>query len=196
MNFKSTAISLARWCAATWNRQNYQGGSSQDSSNKEMSVNAYEPHVFVLPEDDANRQLADGFHLEVDWFRQKQMQVLRVARGWRRVLELFKSEHAAEMDRNPNRFMVLLIDLDRKHDRLDVVKAEIPTGLADRVFVLGAWHEPEDLRKAKLGSYEAIGSALAKDCREETDSTWGHPLLQHNASELDRLREHVRPILF
>lgn len=161
-----------------------------------MSVNAYEPHVFVLPEDDRNRQLADGFHLEVDWFRQKQMQVLRVARGWRRVLELFKSEHAAEMDRNPNRFMVLLIDLDRKHDRLDVVKAEIPTGLADRVFVLGAWHEPEDLRKAKLGSYEAIGSALAKDCREETDSTWGHPLLQHNASELDRLREHVRPILF
>lgn len=161
-----------------------------------MSVNAYEPHVFVLPEDDANRQLADGFHLEVDWFRQKQMQVLRVARGWRRVLEFFKSEHAAEMDRNPNRFMVLLIDLDRKHDRLDVVKAEIPTGLADRVFVLGAWHEPEDLRKAKLGSYEAIGSALAKDCREETDSTWGHLLLQHNASELDRLREHVRPILF
>lgn len=45
-----------------------------------MSVNLYEPHVFVIPEDDANRQLADGFHLEVDWSRQKQMQILRVAR--------------------------------------------------------------------------------------------------------------------
>jgi hypothetical protein len=67
-----------------------------------MSVNLYEPHVFVIPEDDANRQLADGFHLEVDWSRQKQMQVLRVARGWRRVLELFTSQHIAEMDRNPN----------------------------------------------------------------------------------------------
>lgn len=161
-----------------------------------MSVNPYKPHVFVLPEDDANRQLADGFHLEVDGSQQKQMQVLRVARGWKRVLELFRSQHVAEMDRNPNRFMVLLIDLDRQHDRLDVVKAEVPRGLADRVFVLGARPEPEDLRKAKLGSYEAIGSALAKDCREETDSTWGHPLLRHNASELDRLREHVRPILF
>jgi hypothetical protein len=96
--------------------------------------------------------------------------------------------------------MVLLIDLDKQYDRLDVVKAEIPSGLADRVFVLGAWDEPEELRKAlrkaKLRSYETIGAALAKDCREETDSTWGHPLLQHNAMELARLREHVRPILF
>lgn len=97
---------------------------------------------------------------------------------------------------NQNRFMVLLIDLDKQHDRLDVVKAEIPTGLADRVFVLGARPEPEDLKKAKLGSYEAIGLAMAKDCREETDTIWGHPLLQHNASELARLRQHVRPILF
>lgn len=165
-----------------------------------MSVNLYEPHVFVLPEDDANRQLADGFHLEVEWSRQKQMQVLRVARGWRRVVELFKSQHVAEMDRNPNRFMVLLIDLDKQHNRLDVVKAEIPTALADRVFILGVRPEPEDLkkalRKARLSSFEAIGSALAKDCREDTDTTWGHPLLRHNASELDRLREHVRPFLF
>lgn len=157
-------------------------------------MNAYEPHVFVLPEDDANRQLADGFRLGVDRFQQ--MRVLRVARGWRRVLELFKSQHIAEMDRNPNRYLVLLIDLDKQHDRLDVVKAEIPIELADRVFVLGARPEPEDLKKAKLGSYETIGANLAKDCREETDSTWGHPLLQHNANELARLREQVRPILF
>jgi hypothetical protein len=37
---------------------------------------------------------------------------------------------------------------------------------------------------------------LAKDCREETDTTWGHRLLRHNAGELDRLRKYVRPILF
>jgi hypothetical protein len=28
-----------------------------------MSVNKYLPHVLVLPEDDANRQLANGFHV-------------------------------------------------------------------------------------------------------------------------------------
>ena len=53
----------------------------------------------MLPEDDANRQLADGFRLEVDRFQQ--MRVLRVAGGWRRVMELFKSEHVIEMDRHP-----------------------------------------------------------------------------------------------
>ena len=29
-----------------------------------MSVNKYLPHVLVLPEDDANRQLANGFLLD------------------------------------------------------------------------------------------------------------------------------------
>jgi hypothetical protein len=62
--------------------------------------------------------------------------------------------------------------------------------LKDRVFVLGVWSEPEAL-KANLGSYETIGMAMAEDCREETDTIWGHDLLRHNASELDRLREHV-----
>jgi len=67
---------------------------------------------------------------------------------------------------------------------------------ADRVYILGALNEPEDLKNAGLGSYEEIGLAMAQDCREETDKTWGHRLLKHNATELDRLRERVRPILF
>jgi hypothetical protein len=159
-----------------------------------MSVNKDQPHVYVLPEDDANRQLANGFHLEVDQTRK--LQVLTEAGGWEKVLELFESVHVIEMDRYPARFMVLLIDFDGREERLNRVKAKIPNRLQDRVFVLGAWREPEDLRKAKLGSYEAIGKALGRDCRYETDMTWGHKLLQHNAGELDRLRAHVRPILF
>lgn len=160
-----------------------------------MSVNLYKPHVFVLPEDDANGRLATGFVLEVDSMRQ--MQVLRVAGGWRRVLEIFTLQHVGAMEGCPSRFMVLLIDFDQKGERLEFAQATIPEHLADRVFVLGAWSNPEAL-KATMGRvpYETIGSALAKDCREETDTTWSHPLLRHNASELDRLREHVRPILF
>jgi hypothetical protein len=80
-------------------------------------------------------------------------------------------------------------------DRLDEAKAAIPARLTDRVFVLGVLTKPEEI-KASLGSYETIGMALAKDCREGTDTIWGHALLQHNAGELVRLREHVRPILF
>jgi hypothetical protein len=92
--------------------------------------------------------------------------------------------------------MVLLIDFDGDRERLTKAKAEIPEHLIDRVFILGTVTKPEALKQANLGSYEEIGSAMAKDCREETESIWGHELLQHNASELDRLREHVRPILF
>ena len=125
------------------------------------------------------------------------MQVLPVAGGWHRVLNLFKAEHVRAMDRCPNRFMVLLMDFDGKEDRMEYARAAIPEHLAHRVFVLGTWGEPEDL-KAALGrvSYETIGSAMAKDCREDTYTTWMHDLLRHNASELDRLRERVRPLLF
>jgi hypothetical protein len=159
-----------------------------------MSVNKYQPHVFVLPEDDANRQLANGFLLDQSLLTRR-IQVLEEAGGWTRVLDRFKSDHVIEMDRYQDRYMVLLIDFDGKEDRLDDAKAAIPNGLSERVFVLGALSKPEVLRKA-LGDYETIGLALAKDCREETDMTWGHVLLRHNASELDRLRKHVRPILF
>jgi len=149
----------------------------------------------VLPEDDANTRLANAFHKSVDWDRYRQMQVLPEAGGWKRVLDLFKSEHVIEMEHNPKRFMVLLIDFDGQLDRLDVVKADIPSALASRVFVLGALSEPEAFR-ATLGSYETIGETLADECREDTYATWADNLLQHNASELARLRLHVRPILF
>ena len=161
-----------------------------------MSVNKHLPHVLVLPEDDANRQLANGFLLEVDPVRMRRMQVLPVAGGWNDVLESFLAEHVREMDLNTTRFMVLLIDFDSNEGRFEAAKNRIPERLQSRVFILGVWSEPEDLRKAGLGLYEAIGSAMAQDCREETDAIWGHNLLVHNAGELARLRGQVRPILF
>ncbi|MGA2118409.1 MAG: hypothetical protein ABSH56_27100 [Bryobacteraceae bacterium] len=165
-----------------------------------MSVNRRRPHVLVLPEDDANSQLANGFHLGLDQglgqqLLARQFQVLNVAGGWTNVLEEFLSTHIAEMDRNSYRHMILLIDLDGKVDRLQNAIAQVPAHLTERVFILGALSEPEKLRP-DLGDYETIGLALAKDCREGTNTTWGHRLLQHNTAELDRLRSTVRPILF
>jgi hypothetical protein len=160
-----------------------------------MSVNRHLPHVLVLPEDDANRQLANGFQLQVHSARQRQIYVLPVAGGWRHVLEQFISDHVVYMDHYPNRFMVLLIDFDNNDERLNDAKNRIPQRLRERVFILGAWSEPENL-KGGLGTYEEIGSSMAQDCREETDTMWGHDLLRHNAGELARLRDQVRPILF
>ena len=163
-----------------------------------MSVNKALPYLFVLPEDDANRQLAIGFALNIE--KNRQMQVLKVAGGWREVLNLFTSVHVSEMDRDENRFMVLLIDFDDHLNRRDTAKDIIPDHLSDRVFVLGSQTNPEELRqalrRASLDSYEKIGSALAGDCRDNTDTTWGHDLLRHNSGDVDRLREHLRPTLF
>lgn len=157
-----------------------------------MSANKHLPHVLVLPEDDANRQLANGFRLELDSNRQRQIQVDPVAGGWLAVLDHFVSDHIAAMGRYTNRFMVLLIDFDRNDDRLDYAKGKIPHHLRDRVFILGVWSKPEDLRV----QLEEMGSAMARDCRGETDATWDHELLRHNAGELARLSVYVRPILF
>ncbi|HRI43685.1 MAG TPA: hypothetical protein PLL78_07365 [Fimbriimonadaceae bacterium] len=45
-----------------------------------MSVNKHRPHLFVVPEDDACRQLANGFLLEPE-VNQRQIQIEDVAGG-------------------------------------------------------------------------------------------------------------------
>jgi hypothetical protein len=157
-----------------------------------MSVNKYSPHLLVLPEDDANRQLANGFDVAL---AKRQFQILEEAGGWRRVYESFISDHIVPMQRNPRRFMILLIDFDGNTDRLEAIKSKIPEDLLPRVFVLGTLTRPEDLR-LELGSYEMIGSEVAKDCRNDSQAIWEHELLQHNKGELTRVREAVRPFLF
>jgi hypothetical protein len=157
-------------------------------------VNREQPHVVVLPEDDRNRQLANGFQLQLNWDRQRWMRVLPVAGGWTRVVPLLPT---LQMNHWPKRFAILLIDFDNQFTaRLQNVKAQIPANLTDRVFILGAEDDPEALKQALQKPYEVIGSAMAEDCRQRSDATWGHPALQQNAGELVRLRQHVVPILF
>jgi hypothetical protein len=159
-----------------------------------MSVNKYQPHVYVLPEDDANRQLANGFLLHPN-LRTRKIQVLPEAGGWHEVLNRFASEHINGMERYGHRFMVLVIDCDGNPDRVAEARDRIPPSLQNRVFIIGSLSQPEALR-TELGSYEAIGQALANDCCANTNATWGHALLNHNAAELERLRQHVFPIIF
>lgn len=158
-----------------------------------MSVNKYLQHVFVLPEDDANRQVANGFLLDLS---ARQVQVLPEAGGWAQVRDRFVSDHIDEMRRNGHRFIVMLIDFDDHINRLKSMKTVIPGDLIDRVFVLGTLSKPEALRQAGLGSYETIGKAMANDCRSGTQAIWAHDLLRHNEGELARLRTAVCGVLF
>jgi hypothetical protein len=160
-----------------------------------MSTNKYRPHVHILPEDAANRQIANGFLLnpllDLD---QRAVQVLRPAGGWGKVLQEFKEVHIPEMKKNSHRRIVLLIDFDDKLDRFCKITSEIPTDLRDRAFILGARSTPEKLKTAFGKTFEGIGSSIARDCAEETRTVWSHDLLKHNKTELDRMDSVVPPV--
>ena len=160
-----------------------------------MSVNAHRPHLYILPEDDANRKLAIGFLL-YQFLSAQNLRVLKPSGGWLKVLDQFKSRHIPEMAANPKRFMVLLIDFDNDPNRLSTAKKEIPANLADRVFILGVLSEPERL-KSNLGqSYEEIGKKLAFECHENSSKVWAHPFLKHNQNEIARMQNTLAPMLF
>ena len=61
-----------------------------------MSINKHRPHILVLPEDDANRQIANGFILDLNLDR-RAIQVLPEARGWTDVVDKFTNNYASTM---------------------------------------------------------------------------------------------------
>jgi hypothetical protein len=161
-----------------------------------VSTNNYKPHIHVLPEDDANRQIATGFLLNPD-VDARVIQILPIVGGWSKVIEKFESVHAPEMRRYSERRIVLMIDFDNQADRLNCVKSKIPKELSDRVFILGALSNPEELNASLNGKgLEHIGVSLSKDCSDNTRKVWGHDLLKHNQTELDRMVSSVKPFLF
>lgn len=157
--------------------------------------NKYQPHIHVLAEDDANRQIANGFLLESN-LNNRAVKVLPLRGGWKKTLEEFNNKYASEMRQLPERMMVLLIDLDNDENRLSYVESHIPDDLKARVFVLGVLSEPENLKRESKKTFEEIGEALAKDCSDNNNELWGHNLLKHNKPELDRMATCVKPFLF
>lgn len=150
----------------------------------------------VLPEDDANRQIANGFLLQPN-LKGRAIQVLPASGGWTKVLNCFRNDHLPEMQQYPHRKIVLLIDFDECADeRLRLVNNQIPDDIKERVFILGVRSNPESLRQDIHGTFEGIGEALAKDCSDNTNELWGHRLLMHNDSELGRMISSVKPFLF
>ena len=160
-----------------------------------MSLNKYKPHLLVLPEDDANRQIANGF-LRHSNLNNRVIQVLPEASGWRDVIEKFKNNYASTMRQYSLRFIVLLIDFDNTVNRLEKINQDIPEDLKDRVFVIGVQSNPEDLKKSINKNFEGIGLNLANDCDDDTKELWSHQLLKHNQAELNRLNSNVKPFLF
>jgi hypothetical protein len=159
-------------------------------------MNKYRPHVFVIPEDDANRQIANGFVLDPN-LNERAIQILPPAGGWQNVVDNFRDVHAHELKRYSERRIVLIVDFDRQYEkRFQFMKNEIPNTEIDRVFVLGVLSEPEELKTSAGMSFENIGKELAQDCVGNRHHFWGHDLLQHNELELNRLISSVKSFLF
>jgi hypothetical protein len=166
-------------------------------------VNRERPHVLILPEDAANRDIANGFALDVD--HERALQVLPVQRGWTNVRDALRQTFVPELRRYRCAHLVALIDFDSRPDRCMLFTDELalPADIAERVFIAGALTEVEDLRRSLVSrrlispnTLEGIGEALAEECRTGGSLVWGDELLTHNAVEVARMRTALRPILF
>lgn len=160
-------------------------------------MNQYKPHIVILPEDDANRQIANGFlnNLNVNF---RSIKILHSAGGCRKAPDTFAKNIISEMRKYSEMIVILLIDFDEKEgsaNNFTYAIGKIPEYLKDRVFVLGVFSEPEELKRGN-GSYEKIGEKLAEDCYDNTNTLWQHPLLSHNQDELHRMSSSVKPIIF
>lgn len=121
-----------------------------------MSTNKHKPHLYVIPEDRRNEQIANGFaqHPSVT---ARQIQVVQPAGGWSRVIDTFKAEYVPLMEQNLNTHVVLLIDFDDDPEqRWNYCNSGIPEGLRDRVFVVGPRNTPETLRQSLGKTYEEM----------------------------------------
>ncbi|MFQ3599104.1 MAG: hypothetical protein SNJ55_12435 [Chloroherpetonaceae bacterium] len=160
-----------------------------------MSANKFEPHLIVLPEDDANAALVNGFLLS-PFVNSRQVQVLPVAGGGKRAVQAFLDEHLIKLRRYTQRRFVLVIDFDNDLTLFERASSQIPNDVKARVFVLGVFSEPERLRTSLGMGYEDIGKTLTKECIENRRKLWAHRLLAHNETELARLNDSVRQLLF
>jgi hypothetical protein len=159
-------------------------------------MNKYKPHVYVIPEDDANRQLADGFVLHHQ-VKHARIQVVPPAGGWLMVLKSFHDEYIQRLRNYPMGHVILLIDFDDEGESRQARFDEaIPNDLKDRVFVIGSKHTPEALKSAVGMSFESIGMRLADDCDANSVEHWNQEQLQHNDNERQRLIQTVSPFLF
>jgi hypothetical protein len=159
-------------------------------------MNKYAPHVYVIPEDDRDRQIADGFVLHHQ-VKDSRIQVVPPAGGWSKVLKTFRDEYIKKLNDYAHAHVIMLIDFD---DHVDTRRAEfdkeIPDEFKTRVYVIGSKNTPESLKNELKKSFEAIGTSLADDCEAGTTVWWDHEHLKHNELDRKRLVETVKPFLF
>lgn len=144
-------------------------------------------HLMLLPEDDKTRQFGNGL-LKAFPELENCVQMLRPARGCSRAIQQIPNLQLGNIDK---RRVVLLIDLDRRENRVDWIKCKPELAeFSDRIFVIGCRKEVENLReilgRRQYGNLEEIGKQLASDC-----SLWDDPLLVQCKDDACRLKAEI-----
>ncbi|MEY3221932.1 MAG: hypothetical protein RLZZ203_788 [Cyanobacteriota bacterium] len=163
-----------------------------------MSPNDYRPQLIVLVEDDAHRQIVNGFCLDLNVAIDR-IHLLQEARGWVNVKDEFKEKYIQKLRQNINKHILLIIDRDVYQNREIHVRECIPEDIKNRVFILVFNPNPETLKDNKKDiqkSFKNIGKALAKACSERENGLWEHPVLLDNKPELERMILSVKLFLF
>jgi hypothetical protein len=159
-----------------------------------MANNDYRPCVYVIPEDDANRQIIEGF--SQDFRITGQIQVMPVAGGWQKVVDTINTEYLPKLESYPNVHVLGVIDCDNQPNRIQEINESFPVELSNRLFMLGTLKTPE-LFKANLNlSFESIGESLAEECDSGNEVVWNHEHLLHIQDEIQRAKNKLRPILW
>lgn len=161
-----------------------------------MSINKYQPHAIIVPEDDANRQLAVGF-LNCHDVIAKNVQIVPPLRGWQNVLNELENKFLPSLPSYTQRIVIALIDFDDNYERrFELFRDKIPPESKDQVMILGSKIEPETLQRDLNLKLEQIGDHLAAECASGTFSLWKSTQLQHNMTELSRMMEKIKPLIF
>lgn len=80
-----------------------------------MSANKYKEHIYLIPEDDKDRQLAVGF-LGCEAVASRVVIPLPPAGGWPKVLSLFEGVYIPILRNNQMAHVVMVIDFDENVD--------------------------------------------------------------------------------
>ena len=157
-----------------------------------MGCNHEKWHLFIKPEDDANRQIVNGFVMKLSMEAQSKIHVDKPANGYHKALEFIRD---ANLERYPQRRLLVVIDYDRSVELRQRLVNDY-AAICDRVFVLGAQRDAEALKRSLQKSFAKCGAAIADDCASCACELWNNSTLNHNREFLDRLCPEIARELF
>ena len=152
-----------------------------------MSVNREKWHLLIKPEDDANRQIANGFVESLELQAQSKIQLLPPAGGYLKALGFIQD---AQLERFRHRRVLILIDFDKSVELRQRI-VEKYASVSSRIFVVGAKPEAENLRREMKCHFDECGEQIASDCVSRKCAIWKLKPLDHNEDMLERLCPEV-----